>query len=549
MTHQTGLLALCDRIAQCIKDKLGIDQEVVVTPLEDLAYGHLTTNCALRDPNPEARAAQIVALFDGHPDLRARVAGKGFVNFRLTRECVWHELRELILDPEGYGRPNLGMSVSVDHTDVNPTGLPHAGHARLAVIGDTICNLLEWAGCKVYRDYILNDCGNQIDALMASVRARQDELAGNPLVLPEDGYRGEYIKEIALLVKDAKPADVRQFVLDTINNETMRTLGRLGVRFDQITSEQTLQTTGAVEDAVRSLEAYTYHGTLPPPRSHSGPWVAESMLLLRSGSEKLNDIPLRKNDGHWTYFAGDIAFHRMRLGRKVDLLINVFGADHHAHAPKLQRAVSLMGSTPLECIFCEMVSVMKDGKPLRMSKRAGNYLTCEDLIDQLGADVLRVAMLVRSMSQKLVIDVDLFNSMSKDNPYHYIQYAYARTCSLLKNGGSLIGENLSTVDLSYLVEHEELEHAVVLMRWPYQVHRCCKQPSQVHHLLSYARTISQSFHAWWCSGTTHHLKRFVTDDRSVSKARLALVYTTQIILRTIMSIIGIVPQERLVREA
>lgn len=543
-TLGTNILEWSASIGLYIKNQLHLENEVSVIPLEDLSYGHFSTNFALRHPQPKEMAEKIAKLFENHPAITAQEV-RGFVNFTLKPHVVRSGLQTMLRAGDKYGHPNLQTRVSVDHTDVNPTGLPHAGHARLAVTGDTICNFLEWCGCKVYREYILNDCGNQISALLKSVQARQAELQGHPFEIPKDGYHSEYLKEIAALTLKKQPEDLKQFVITTITNDIMVTLARIGVRFNHITSETELQASGKVAQAIESISQHTYHGKLPAPKSHVGHWNAEKILLLRN--ESMGDMALQKANGQWTYFASDIAFHKLRIDRGIALLVNVFGSDHHAHEPKLRHAITLLGNTPIQFAFCQMVSVIKNGKQYRMSKRAGNYLTIEDLISELGPEILRVAMLSRGLNSPLTIDVDLFTSMSKDNPYYYIQYAYTRTCSLLRHAESiLINTNPAEVDLDALQEPEEINHAMILMRWPHQVQKCVSQLSNIHHLLSYARAISTSFHAWWCAGTTHQHKRFcIPDNLALAKARLALVYATQKLLETVMNILGVKLQDRM----
>lgn len=572
LAHDTKLHGLCKWRAHIteILQKIHPNTDFKIDALEDCKHGHFTTKHAFRQPNPVEYAENLVAQFNAtSAETKASVAGRGFVNFQLSHTQLTQELGELLTAQSGYGKPYATGKISVDHTDVNPTGLAHVGHARLATAGDSLYRFLSWCGYQVSREYLLNDCGHQVDMLIESVRARIAEICGQPCTIPADGYHSPYLREVAQKALDGGVSDdkLRGFVLETTTCDVMRDLGQMGVEFDQIVSEQWLQDSGRVERAVGALGDNVYTGTLPKPKSHTGTWNPQPLTLLRmkdggvgdangadtvaSTDDAAEDVAVRKSNGAWTYFAGDIAFHKLRIDSGADQLINVFGADHHAHGPKLVRAVKLLSGknpVPLQFLWVQMVSLKRDGKQLRMSKRAGDYVTLADLVDWLGADVVRVAMLSRNLNSPLEIDIDLLQTMSSDNPYYYMQYAYARTCSVQRMASADLDDDYCDADLSLLTEGAELNHIATLLRWPVQAERIAANVSNIQHLVSYARAVSESFHAWWCDGSTHQSRRFVVaDNPRLTRARLALVRATQVVLEVVMSLIGIKPLRELSR--
>ena len=546
---------------RALQDKIKLAVESFTTQrttvdLVDSSHGHLSTSIALKQDNPKEFAERLVQKLQeifSNLDLEINIAPSGFINFIVQKHLLIAGLKEIIIMQEDYGKPMLKAKISIDHTDVNPTGMPHAGHARLAVIGDVVCRFLLWCGGNVHRDYLLNDCGNQINALLESVKVRIAQLNGDVnIIIPKDGYHGDYLIKVAQDAINQKISDqnLLEFALNSLNDTIMSDLSALNVHFDLITAESDLQRHD-MDNVIKLLSKEIYYGKLPKPKSHEGEWDPQDTLLLRryANQQTEEDIPLRKNNGDWTYFAGDTAFHLRRINRGASWLINVFGSDHENQAPKLQRCLDVIcpdqNRPILSFVWCQIVSLVKDGNQIKMSKRAGNYLTLKDLLNELQPDILRVAMLTRSSNSPLTIDVNLFQSMSEDNPYYYLQYAYARTCSVIRMAEKLYPDILldhCIANLDLLDSKEELEHIYKLLRWPTQVERLLSNISTIHQLLIYARMIANSFHVLWSSGSAHQTKKFILPDNlEISRARLALVYATQQTLHSIFNIVGITP--------
>jgi len=538
----SDLSAICNQLSNIFEPitKSKIDIEISSN------FGHLSTNFALKQPNPREYAKQILDAITLPEGISATIDGPGFVNFHLANEIFIKCLVEILRIKHNYGTLDLNCKISVDHTDPNPTGAVHIGHGRLAVIGDTICRFLSWCGGDVSREYLLNDSGNQIDLLVQSIETRIAQKSGQDVQMPANGYHGEYINEWAEEVMKQKPENLREFALNLSLQEAIRDLKRINVEFDNIHSEREMQQT-EVQSAVDQLKDNIYIGVLPPPKGYDGEWDTKEITLLRKhdGKDSEEDIPIKKHNGNWTYTAGDIAFHKRRIDANAKWLIDVFGSDHHGHGPRLQRVVHLLNPTvKLDIVFCQIVNLTEHGVHVRMSKRAGKFLSLSEALEKIHPDVFRVSILTKNSDSPLTIDMDILQSSSvTNNPYYYLQYTYVRTRSVLSKSE---GIEFANADLTLLKEQEEINHISTLLQWPLYVKSIRNNLSNIHYLLSYARKICESFNIWWHAGSSYQIKKIIIpDNKELSKARLSLIYATQIILEIIFSIIGIKPLDSL----
>ena len=423
----------------------------------------------------------------------AEVAGPGFVNLRLTNDFWWERLAELLVTGPGYGADDLGQGqrINVEYVSTNPTGPLHVGHARGAVVGDALANLLSHMGFAVTREYYVNDAGAQVDTLARSVHTRYREACGETIgAIPEGLYPGDYLVPVgeALATRDgprwlrepesAWLPEVRSFAIDAMMDLIRDDLVALGVRHDVFSSERALVAEGRVDDAYAALESseLIYRGVLEPPKGkRDDDWEPREQDLFRAtafGDD--TDRPLRKSDGTWTYFATDIAYHRDKIERGFSDLIDVWGGDHGGYVKRMKAAVSALSgdSATLDVKICQMVKLLDGGEPVAMSKRAGRFVTLRDVVDEVGRDVVRFIMLTRRNDAPLEFDLQRVLEQSRDNPVFYVQYAHARACSALRRGADIVPEAeltpaaLARADLSCLSDSAELSLIRRLCQWP-----------------------------------------------------------------------------------
>jgi arginyl-tRNA synthetase len=466
---------------------------------------------------------------------RIDIAGPGFMNFWIDAGRIASGLREIISAGERFGESDVGGGrvVNVEFVSANPTGPLHVGHGRQAALGDAIATLLEATGWKVTREFYYNDAGAQIDNLAASVQARLSELEGKPSQIPEGGYHGEYIRELAERYKaNGEGMSVRQFAVRELRKEQDLDLQAFGVRFDNYFLESSLYTDGMVDDTVRLLIAsgktYEHEGAL---------WLRTTEF----GDDK--DRVMRKGDGTFTYFLPDVAYHVTKWKRGFHRAIDVQGADHHSTVTRVRaglQALDMGMSTDYpEYVLHQMVTVMKHGEEVKISKRAGSYVTVRDLINEVGRDAVRYFFLMRKSDSQLIFNVDLAASQSEENPVYYIQMAHARMCGIFRVG-EIDPESVSADDapLDVLTEPEEQELIKALLDFPALVESAAEtlEPQRVAtYLLETARLA----HLWYHK---HHVLEQAED---VTRARLALARGAQIVLRNGMRILGITSPERM----
>jgi arginyl-tRNA synthetase len=463
------------------------------------------------------------------------IAGPGFMNFWLDSGTIASGLRDIISANESYGRNNTGAGrvVNVEFVSANPTGPLHVGHGRQAALGDAISTLLEATGWSVTREFYYNDTGVQIDNLAASVQVRIDELRGESASIPEGGYHGEYIRELAERYQaDGEGLSVREFAVRELRKEQDLDLQAFGVRFDRYFLESSLYTEGMVDDTVRLLVAsgktYEHEGAL---------WLRTTEF----GDDK--DRVMRKSDGSYTYFLPDVAYHVTKWKRGFHRAIDVQGADHHSTVTRVRAGLQAleMGMAPEypEYVLHQMVTVMKHGEEVKISKRAGSYVTVRDLLSEVGRDAVRYFFLMRKSDSQLIFNVDLAASQSEENPVYYIQMAHARMCGIFRVGG-VDPKSVSGDDIRFdlLREPEEQELIKGLLDFPELVESAAAT-LEPHRVATYLLETARLAHLWY------HKHHVLEQEEAVTRARLALARGAQIVLRNGMTILGITSPERM----
>jgi arginyl-tRNA synthetase len=554
----------------------GLDTAAVtVEPPRDPAHGDMATNAAMvlarpAGMAPRAVAEALAAALGSDPRIAAvEVAGPGFLNLRLAPP-VWQGLVRAVLEEgTGFGRSDLGagVKVNVEFVSANPTGPMHVAHARGAVVGDALARLLAFAGYAVTREYYINDGGAQVDVLARSAYERYREAHGLSPEIADGLYPGDYLLPVGAALK-AKYGDslldrpeaewldaVRSYATDAMMAMIREDLAALGVTMDVYFSEKSLYGTGRIEAALEALRArgLIYQGVLEPPKGKlPEDWEPREQTLFRStlhGDDV--DRPVMKSDGSWTYFAPDIAYHFDKIERGFDLLIDVFGADHGGYVKRMKAAVAALsdGRVPLEIKLVQLVRLFKNGQPFKMSKRAGTFVTLRDLIDEVGADVVRFVMLTRKNDAPLDFDFDRALEQSKDNPVFYVQYAHARISSVLRKaseaGLDASDAVLAGAELARLADPAELALARRLAQWP-RVVEAAALATEPHRIATYLGEVAADFHALWNRGNEDPALRFLQEgDREQSRAKIALARATGVVISAGLGILGVTPVEEM----
>ena len=562
---------------------------VEVSPAREAQFGDMATNAAMvaakaaRKPPKVLAEAIAAALADGPDVLRAEPAGPGFVNLTLRPEALLATVPAILREGEAFGASTVGggKAVNVEYVSANPTGPMHIGHCRGAVVGDALANLLGKAGFDVTKEYYVNDAGAQVAALAWATYWRYLQALGT--ALSEEAfaaqtptglqYRGEYLVPIGQALRerygsslagpDATVAPVETW-FETVqafaiaaNMAAIRSdLAALGVTFDVFTSEAALLASGAVDRAVERLQAQglVYEGVLEPPKGKMPEdWEPREQTLFRStGFGDDVDRPLRKSDGSNTYFANDIANHADKMARGAELMIDVWGADHGGYVSRMKAAVRALagnGSQRLEIVLCQIVHVMRGGEPVRMSKRAGTYVTLADLLEWVGRDAVRFTMLTRKSDAQMEFDLDAVLAQTRENPVFYVQYAHARCRSVLRKaaeeGYDVTPARLAEVSLESLATEAELATIRRLASWPRTVEGAALA-QEPHRIAFYLYDLAGDFHMLWNRGRDDSTLRFLQADRAdETAARLALVAATAITIRSGLAVLGVTPVEEM----
>ena len=557
----------------------GLDlSRIAVEPPRDSAHGDLSTNAAMvlakpAGKNPRELAQQLAERLRQHADIvSADVAGPGFLNLKLV-DAFWHaRLAEILRAGPAYGASRMGQGrrVNVEFVSANPTGPLTAGHARGAVVGDALAGVLAKAGYEVSREYYINDAGAQVDVLARSTYLRYREALGETIgEIPSGYYPGDSLKPVgeALAERDGKkwlaapesqwlPA-VRRFAVDALMAGIREDLAALGIQMDVFSSERQLVEAGAVDRALKTLEerGLLYRGVLEPPKGKQPEdWEPREQLLFRStafGDDV--DRPIRKADGSFAYFANDIAYHLDKLSRGFVLLIDIVGVDHSGWVKRINSAVAAISGRrdALDVKLCALVNLLQGGQPVKMSKRAGNFVTLRDVIDEVGRDVVRFIMLTRRNDQPLDFDFAKVTEQSKDNPVFYVQYAHARAASVLRlareqlPAAELASESLADSRLSRLVAPEELSLIKRLAGWPRLVESAA-ETHEPHRVAFYLQDLAAEFHMVWNRGKEEPSLRFlIADEPELTKARLALVQGIKHVIASGLRVFGVEPVEEM----
>lgn len=531
-----------------------VDPDMTVPPYviempKEHAHGDFSTNLAMQltrllRKNPKSIAEEIVAhLPEASWMDKVEIAGPGFINFYLQENWCVPVLAAVQQEDTAYGRSDFGAGeqVQVEFVSANPTGLLHMGNARGGALGESLAAVLDAAGFKSQKEYYINDAGSQVKNLARSVEARYFELLGIPgYAIPEDGYRGEDIIATAQRLRQAEGdhlgdlpqeerlAIMQRFALDEKVQAIREGLGKFGVTYDRWFSEQSLHASHAIDAVVSELQT---RGFLD---EHDG---ALWLRCTAFGAEK--DEVLIRSNGEPTYFAADIAYHKDKFDRGYTKLINIWGADHHGHVARLKGAMTALGydGDAITVILMQLVRLYRDGEPVKMSKRKGQYVTLEELIEEVGRDAARFFFVMRSPDSPMDFDLDLAKSQSSENPVYYVQYAHARICSILSVTG-VTTPQASRVDLSLLNTEAERQLIRRIADWPQEVADAARDLAP-YRLAYYAKDLATDFHSFY-----NHCK-VLTDDIPLRDARLVLVDAARITLRNVLNLLGIEAPERM----
>jgi len=550
---------------------------IELTPARDASHGDMATNAALiagkpMGKNPREIAAALAALLAKRAGIaKAEPAGPGFVNITLTPEFLLRQLPVILTAGEAYGDgADKAQKINVEYVSANPTGPLHVGHCRGAVVGDALANLLKKAGYGVTKEYYVNDAGAQVIALARAVYVRYLQALSRHLhaetyaaAVPGGiQYGGDYLipvgQSLAELYGDmfatAPEAEwldtIREFAVGKMLELIREDLAALHVTHDVFTSERELVAAGGVERALKILadRGLIYEGTLAPPKGKTPEdWEPREQTLFRS-TEFGDDVdrPVKKSDGSNTYFANDIACHADKMARGFNAMIDVLGADHGGYTKRMQAAVRALagdGDARLDVLLCQIVRVMKNGEPVRMSKRAGTFVELRDLIDEVGADAVRFIMLMRKSDAQMEFDLGAAVAQTRENPVFYVQYAHARCRSVLRAAGE--PKDLAQVDLSSLTAPEERALAAKLIAWPRMV-EAAAQAREPHRIAFFLYELAGEFHALWNAGRDDAALRFIQAEKPMeTAARLALVAATAVILRSGLGVLGVNPVEEM----
>ena len=553
----------------------GLPEEVLakveMTPTRDAAHGDMASNAAMvaakpAGKNPREIALALAELVGARAGVaKAEPAGPGFLNITLEPGMLLAQLPVILAASEGYGQGAVARGrVNVEYVSANPTGPLHVGHCRGAVVGDALANLLGKAGYDVTKEYYVNDAGAQVIALARSVYVRYLQalgLSAQAYIETVPGgmqYGGEYLRPVgeALAAEyggrfaetpEVEWLDVfREFAVAEMMKLIREDLAALGVRHDVFSSERELVAQGGVERALGALagRGLIYEGVLEPPKGKTPEdWEPREQTLFRS-TEFGDDVdrPVRKSDGSNTYFANDVAYHADKMARGFGAMIDVWGADHGGYVKRMQAAVkALAGDASLDVVLCQIVRVVKDGQPVRMSKRAGTFVELRDLIDEVGPDAVRFIMLMRKSDAQMDFDLNAAVAQTRDNPVFYVQYAHARCRSVLRAAPVVD----AGADLASLAAPEELALIRRLIGWPRMVEQAA-EAREPHRIAFYLYELAGDFHALWNAGRDDARLRFLQEQKPVeTAARVALVAAAATVLRAGFGVLGVTPVEEM----
>lgn len=520
------------------KTKEEIIIEIPKTPIN----GNYSTNIALAlaselKKSPREIANAIKMNFSSNIISKVEVAGPGFINFFINKECLYDVLNEILDKKKNYGKSNIGQNkkINIEYVSVNPTGIMHVGHGRGAAYGDNLSRILSFTGYDVTREYFINDAGNQMNNLGISIKERYKELLGFPFDLPEDGYHGKEIITIAEEIKnkyhdqklDSQVEFFKQYGLEYLLKQIKIDLDKYRVNFDVWTSEQTLYDEGLIENIMVKL------------RKSGNCYIKEDALWLNTakyGDEK--DRVLVKSDGNYTYLVPDIAYHSNKFERNFDECIDVFGADHHGYVSRLKIALEILGydTNKLDIKILQMVRIIKDGKELKLSKRTGQTITLNDLIDEAGINATRYFFASKSIDTQMDFNLDLAIKQTNENPVYYIEYANARITKILNkyHRYDLVGKK------NYMYLDEELTYNILNKLYEFKdvVENASKK--RIPHLITnYVYELAGSFHNYYSN------IQIITENEEETLEHLLLINAIKIVINNSLNLLGIIPREEM----
>ena len=546
-------------------------RNVTVEPPRDPAHGDLATNAAMvlaksAGTNPRALAEAIKPKLEAMPTIiSVEIAGPGFINLRLIPDAWRDELHTILSQGDQYGLSNIGNAerVNVEYVSANPTGPLHMGHCRGAVVGDSLARLLEAAGFRVTKEYYVNDAGAQVDTLARSLHLRYREALGENIgAIPEGLYPGDYLKPVGVLLAtehgdryvDAPETEwlpiFRDAAIKAMLDLIRHDLGLLGIHHDKFASEAALQQSGAVDEAMQVLrgKGLVYEGVLERPKSLDphDEWEPVELTLFKSsefGDDQ--DRPMKKSDGSWTYFGSDAAYHWQKA-KDADHLVNIWGADHAGTVKRVQSAVRALtdGRVDLDVKIINMVRLFRGGEPVKMSKRAGDFVTLADVVGEVGKDVVRFMMLTKRADTPLDFDFMKVVEASKDNPVFYVQYAHARISSLKRKAAEAGVDLGAGADLA-LLDDEELS----LVKRAAQYARVLESAAlshEPHRIAFFLYELAAEFHALWNRGNDDPARRFLVENNpQLSRARLELALGIAQIIKSGLALMGVAATEEM----
>lgn len=543
---------------------------VTIEPPRDASHGDMATNAAMvlakgAGTNPRALAEALLPKLEALSQVASvSIAGPGFINLTLTEQAWRDELATITASGADYGRSNRGggRTVNIEYVSANPTGPMHMGHCRGAVVGDALASLLAFTGHKVTREYYVNDAGGQVDVLARSAHLRYLEALGRDIgEIPEGLYPGDYLKPVgeALAAEfggryaDAPEAEwlaqFRRFAVARMMDLIRADLALLGIHHDLFSSEAELQAAGLPAQAERWMRErdLVYDGVLEAPKGETPEdWEPVELPLFRAtqfGDDQ--DRPIKKSDGSWTYFGADLAYHHEKAKRS-DELIDVWGADHAGTVKRIKAVVSALtgGQTRFDIVIIQMVRLMRAGEPVKMSKRAGNFVTLADVVREVGKDVVRFTMLTRKADAQMDFDFAKVVEASKDNPVFYVQYAHARIHSLARRAAEASIDITGAPDLSRL-DTVDLDLARLAARFP-RVVDSAASAREPHRIAFYLNDLAAAFHGWWNLGNDDPARRAVQpDDVLTTSARLFLTASIGQVIRNGLALMGVEPVEEM----
>ena len=550
---------------------------ISVEPPREASHGDMATNAAMvlskfSELQPRDLAGKIADLLSEDKDIVAiDIAGPGFINLSLAPSVWQGQVANVLRAGTAYGNSDIGAEdkVNIEYVSANPTGPMHVGHARGAVVGDALARLLERANYQVTREYYINDAGSQTDTLARSALIRMREALGEDIGdIPEGLYPGDYLIGVGQALATEygaalfeKPeveqiAAAKSMALPMMMEMIKDDLDVLGVHHDVFLSEQSLHDSGAVDNSLSRLDemGLIYEGVLEPPKGKTPPpdWEPSPQTLFKSsefGDD--SDRALKKSDGSWTYFAPDIACHLDKFERGYKQMIDVWGADHAGYIKRMKSAVTAVtaGAGNLDVKICQMVKLMRDGEPVKMSKRAGQFITLREVVDEVGKDVVRFMMLTRKNDAPLEFDFVKVQEQSRDNPVFYVQYAHARICSVIRNAEEIFGaindDDLADADTHLIDDPAEIALLKMISAFP-RVLESAAVNHEPHRIAFYLQDLASTFHSLWNLGKERpDLKFIIEDKKNVTMARVSVIRCCAFVIASGLDIMGVRPEEEM----